>query len=337
MARITILTVTCNRIEKLNNYLISVVNAERFNEIEVLILLNGECFSSEKILNRYCHNYRNVNFIKSSKQSRGSARHVLLKSAQGEAVYFLDDDIIVEKTTFLILLKAFEKFAHIDIFGGPNLTSLNSTLFQIAQGSVLKAFFGTLWMRKRYSSLGKPMIADEQSLILCNLAFRKRLFSESNIYFNQRIVCAEENLLLQELKAEGYKAMYLPELVVYHERRTNYAEFCDQIFTYGRGRCQVAKCRLRINNMLYCIPSIFVVYLVLLCFANQIVCFFPFFIYLFLSIFNSMKGALKVKNFLLFWILLLLFPTTHAAYGLGYLFELFRVNFSKVSLGVKTE
>ena len=39
----------------------------------------------------------------------------------------------------------------------------------------------------------------------------------------------------------GYHAMYIPELIVYHERRKTYVAFCKQIYTYGRGRCQIIK------------------------------------------------------------------------------------------------
>ncbi|MFH1076676.1 MAG: glycosyltransferase, partial [Pseudomonadota bacterium] len=269
--------------------------------ITVLVLLNGESPSTERILTRYHAQYENIEFLKSEKARKGAARNILLRHVRTELVYFLDDDVTVSGDTCSVMLESMEKYPQADIIGGPNLTPPASELFQVAQGAALGSFFGTLWMSRRYTRCGKPVVADERMLILCNLAFRRRVFEKSNICFNNSIICAEENLLLQELMCAGYKAMYVPGLIVYHERRKNYSEFCRQIFTYGRGRCQAVKCHFRMDNLLYCIPAMFLAYLGALLVWYWPGYLLPGYAYLTVCLFNAVKKAIETKHHSLFW------------------------------------
>lgn len=324
MRKATIVTVTCDRDGSLERFLESLVHCRRFREIAVLILLNGESPSTESILTRYHARYENIEFLKAKKARKGQARNILLRHVRTELVYFLDDDVIVSGDTCSVMLESMENYPGADIIGGPNLTPPGSNLFQVAQGAVLGSFFGTLWMSRRYTRCGEPSAADERMLILCNLAFRMRVFEKSNICFNDSIICAEENLLLQELMCAGYRAVYIPGLAVYHERRKNYTEFCRQIFTYGRGRCQAAKCRFRVDNLLYCIPAMFLVYLGALLVGHWPGYLLPGYAYLTVCLFNAAKKAIETQHRSLFWVFLVLFPTIHLAYGAGFLFEALR-------------
>ncbi|MFH2144435.1 MAG: glycosyltransferase, partial [Candidatus Omnitrophota bacterium] len=288
-----------------------------------IFLINGENLITESLLEQYSQKHNNIRFIKSDKQSRGAARNTLIKYACGEVVYFLDDDVLVAKDSFSVLRRNMEKHKDVDIMGGPNLTPPGSGCFQIAQGAVLGSFFGTLWMSKRYNSFGKSIFADERALILCNLAFRRRVFEKNKLFFNGSIVCAEENLLLQQLMDAGCKAMHIPELIVYHERRNTYDAFCRQIFIYGKGRAQAIFCRPQVTNMIYVIPSLFVVYLLLLCWPPFAITKMPLYGYGIFTVFAAITLIFKA-GFNVFLFGLILFPTIHIAYGMGFINEIFK-------------
>jgi len=337
MPKITILTVTHSREKVLKKYLDSLIRAERFKEIDIVILINGEDSKTERLLNQYRREYKSIRFLKSKNKSRGESRNLLIQHAKGEILYFLDDDVFVGKKAFSVLLDSFRRYRQIDIFGGPSLTPQDNNLFQKCQGYVLGSFFGTLWTSQRYRKSGVERITNEHALILCNLAIRKKVFDESGIFFNTRIVCAEENLLLQNLILLGYRAMFTPELIVYHERRRSYLGFCKQIFTYGNGRRQIMKYAFCIDNLFCLIPGIFAIYMILLLFCRCFVFKIPFYAYLSLCFLSSLSVMFKTKKLRAFWISFILFPTMHFVYTLGLFFGLAENGFIKPDLSCREE
>ncbi|MBL7196949.1 MAG: glycosyltransferase [Candidatus Omnitrophica bacterium] len=323
MEKISVITVTSNRKKSLHRYIKSVICADEFTNLELIFLINGQDPAAESLLKEYSQKYNNIRFVKAGRQNRGKARNTLVGYARGEIMYFLDDDVIVAKNTFSVMLESMKRYPDVDIIGGPNLTPPGSSLFQVAQGVVLGNFFGTLWMSKRYESSGKSVLANERSLILSNLAFRREVFEKSNIFFSESIVCAEENLLLQKLMDVGYKAMYVPELIVYHERRKEYSGFCRQIFTYGRGRAQAIFQRPVGGNIVYFTPALFVVYLTMLCWRSFAITGIPLYVYSMFTIIAA--GVIAFKNGPgMFWFGVVLFPTVHLAYGTGFVVEVFK-------------
>jgi len=329
MPKITIATVTSNRDALLKRYLESLVDADCFQEVENLILLNGEDKKSEEILVKFCQNYKNISFIKCLKNGRGETRNTLIHNIKGEYLYFLDDDVLVDKKTISILLNTIHSYPDVDIFGGPNLTKADASCFQVAQGYALSSFFGTLLMSKRYKKSGKEKFTNDHSLILCNLAFRSNIFKESNILFNPGMVCAEENLLLNRLIQRGYKAMHVPELVVYHERRRDYPAFFWQIFNYGKGRSQAIKHFPSLKNFIYFIPGIFLLYLISLIFIHGSHYLFLLVVYLFLCFIFSLAILVKSRQIGVFFLVPFLFSTIHIAYALGIFYELFNYRVGK--------
>lgn len=315
-----------NRASKLKRLLESIVRFARPEAVEILVLINGNGRGSESLLKELTLLYGNIRFFKSLNLNRGEARNTLIKLSSGKILYFLDDDVLVDKDVFTLISKKLRENSDISIIGGPNLNMPGSSLFQECQGFALASFFGTLWISQRYKKSGQDRIVDESGLILCNLAVKKEIFDQTNMRFPENFISAEENLLLTRLSRLGYKAMYVPELEVFHERRVTWRDFFRQILTYGKGRAQIFKTFPDYINLVHFLPVIFLFSLISAFFIKSYIYWSALMIYPLLDFISSLKIACPRKDPRIFFILLTIFPAIHFAYAIGLLTELLKLN-----------
>lgn len=163
-------------------------------------------------------------------------RNEAVRQAQGEIIYFLDDDSLVQPDC---LKRLADHFADpmVTVVGGPSLTPSTDSLLQQAIGSALASALGAGGVRNRYQSRGTIRKTDEKELILCNLAVRRSAFISCG-GFDERLYPNEENELLDRLRASGGILLHDPQLVVKRSQRRTLAAFARQMFRYGQGRAR---------------------------------------------------------------------------------------------------
>jgi len=163
-------------------------------------------------------------------------RNEAVRQAQGEIIYFLDDDSLVQPDC---LKRLADHFADpmVTVVGGPSLTPSTDSLLQQAIGSALASTLGAGGVRNRYQSRGTIRKTDEKELILCNLAVRRSAFISCG-GFDERLYPNEENELLDRLRASGGILLHDPQLVVKRSQRRTLAAFARQMFRYGQGRAR---------------------------------------------------------------------------------------------------
>lgn len=325
MKDISILIVENNRADKLKRLFESIIKFARPESTEILVLINGRDRGSESLLDELVLLHSNIRHFKSLNLNRGEARNFLIKMSEGEILYFLDDDVLLGKDVFSLIVRKFQENSGISIIGGPNLNMPGSSLFQECQGLALASFFGTLWVSQRYRRSGEDRLVDESALILCNLAAKKKIFDETDMRFPVNFISAEENLLLARLARLGYKAMYVPELEVFHERRATYRGFFSQVLTYGKGRAQIFKTFPSYINPIHFLPVAFLLCLAAIPFARSRTYLNILMLYPALDLTFSLIIACKKKDLRIFFILLFIFPTIHLAYALAFLTELLKL------------
>jgi hypothetical protein len=188
----------------------------------------------------------------------GEARNSVIPKITADTVLFLDDDCVADPSLLRTLHDLTNKHPEAQVFGGPNLTPPKSSNFQFVQGAVLASLIGAGPVRRRYGP-HPAAIADERFFILCNLAIRR----EALVPFEDDLVCAEENRLLNALAKSGATMVYDPGMAVYHERRASFRGFASQLFKYGRGRGQVTTRVPSSVRALYLVPAFLLAYLAL--------------------------------------------------------------------------
>jgi GT2 family glycosyltransferase len=322
MKDISILILENNRADKLRRLLESIIRFSKPESVEILVLINGEDAGSESLLKELMFLHGNIRYFQFLNLNRGAARNFLINLADGEILYFLDDDVMVNNDVFTMIKEKFRENGDISIVGGPNLNMPGSSLFQQCQGFALASFFGSLWISQRYKKTGRDRYVDETGLILCNLAVRKNIFDQEYMRFPGNFISAEENILLARFARLGYKAMYIPQLEVFHERRATYREFFYQIFAYGRGRAQIFKTFPSYINPVHFLPIVLLFCFISAPFIKSQAYLNALMLYPALDLFFSLMIAFKKNDFRIFFVLLFIFPTIHLAYALAFLMEI---------------
>lgn len=324
MKDLSIIIITYRRKELLKKCLESILKSDFKGNYELIVIVNGSDPKAIKLLQSFSGRIPSMKFFPIPPTSKGEARNAALKKAQGEILYFIDDDVEIEKNNLERLIEKFAENNDYGIIGGPNLTPKESSFFQKSSGYIFSSIFGSANMRFRYTILPQEKLVDDKYLILCNLAFRKKIFSEEKVDFDGDIACNEENLLLYKLKKKGYKILYSPDIVVYHQRRKSLWPMMEQFFIYGRGRAQMTKIHPLSLPWFTVLPSAFLIYIVSLLFFHNLFYIGPLILYLFLDILFSLGISIKNKEIKAFPLLFILFPLAHFSYGLGFIFGLIR-------------
>lgn len=237
---ISVVILTYRRRELLEKCLASAAAAERADVGEVIVAVNGDDPEGAAAARSWSPRLPRLRVLELTRASRGRARNLAADAAAAPVVYFLDDDAQVTPGVFSAVARHMRERPRAACVGGPNLTPAESTPFQAAVGRVLSSRLGAGPLRARYAAVGASRRADESALMLCSLALRRELFAQG-FRFDEDLVSAEENLLLERLRCAGRELYYDPRLVVYHHRRATWGGFAAQTFKSGVGRAQAVR------------------------------------------------------------------------------------------------
>ncbi|MBU0761970.1 MAG: glycosyltransferase [Candidatus Altiarchaeota archaeon] len=328
--KLSVVVATHNRQAQLKRCIDSVYSSDFNQNYEVIVVVNGECKKSIKLLRELSRSRKNLIYYKIEKTTLGATRNHGISKAQGDILYFIDDDVIVPQDNLSKVVGLFSKHADVDVLGGPNISPIESSRFQRYSGYVLQTYFGAANMRYRYGSFGKNTPADERMLILCNLAIRADSLKKSKVRFDSDVVRNEENILLQHMTEKGHKMIYMPDLIMYHDRRKNIYGFASQLFMYGRGRIQNIAKYPETFNPLFIMPAMLVVDTIIYFVTSNALFAAPIITYLLLDFVSSSVKSYREKDIISFFALLFLFPIAHFSYGLGFTYEILKNGSEKI-------
>ncbi len=189
-------------------------------------------------------------------------RNTALRAARGEWVYFLDDDSQVEPET-LTRLESRLRDASPGVIGGPNLCPEDARTLQKVFAGIMAHPLAFGPSAARYRRLGELRETTEKELILCNMVARRADLVAAG-GFDEALYPNEENALLDQLRANGQRLWYDPELVVYRYPRPTLGAFLVMLFRYGRGRGEQVRRHPTFGSVLNFVPALWVLYCVLL-------------------------------------------------------------------------
>lgn len=252
----------------------------------------------------------------SPSRQRNSAAH----TAQGEILFFLDDDSHVAPDC-LDTCASILADSSVAAVGGPSLTPKSDSLLQQLFGLALSSLFGAGGMRNRYRSVGDVRETTDKELILCNLAIRRTIFLEAGA-LDERLYPNEENELLDRILSSGKKLVHAPHMCIYRSQRRSLRLFIRQMFSYGRGRAQQTLIA-GTGPIIGFVPLVFLIYLALLPLVSSSIplFIFPLYVYVALDIWFT-AAAVGTSGLISGSLLLFLFPLMHISNGVGLLFGL---------------
>jgi succinoglycan biosynthesis protein ExoA len=218
-----------------------------------------------------------------------AARNNILQSVKDEFVFFMDDDVFLPKDIFLNFLRLACKFPEVDVWGGPNVTPIESSCQQKDCGWLLSQPLLVGPIAQRYALVNQKLVAGGQyNLMLCNLFVRHSILGTG---FEPFFKTAEENELIYRLQEKRCPMFASHDLYVWHERRANYLSFVRQIFFYGYGRGQLLR-RVSIMRQKLVILALF-----LFLFASMLFFVFPMIVFVFTLIWLFLINFMYLLEF----------------------------------------
>jgi succinoglycan biosynthesis protein ExoA len=186
-------------------------------------------------------------------------RNTAIKSAQGELIYFLDDDSRPAPDS-LRRAAAYFTDPEVKVVGGPAACPREAPWIEQLFAVVLGSWLAVGPSRARYIPVGKVRQTSEKELILCNLVSRRDVLLELG-GFDESLYPNEENALLDDIQKRGGKLIYDPEMIAERRPRPDLQAFVRMLLTYGRGRAEQFRLHPTPGSALNFIPPLFCVYL----------------------------------------------------------------------------
>ena len=240
-------------------------------------------------------------------------RNTALRAANGDLIYFLDDDSLPPPDN---LRRALAHFADpkVVMVGGPNICPADAPPLEQAFAAVMGSWLAFGPSRARYMPVGKARASGEKELILCNLVGRcEALLAAGG--FDEALYPNEENALMDELQKRGGVLLYDPEFIVHRRPRRTVDAFCKMLMNYGRGRAEQFRLHPTLGSAPNFVPPLFLLYLVLTPFLPRLL-LWPLALYAgavlvqtLVSSAHCLSSAARVAP---------LIVVSHLCYGLGF-------------------
>jgi cellulose synthase/poly-beta-1,6-N-acetylglucosamine synthase-like glycosyltransferase len=253
-------------------------------------------------------------------------RNKAAAAALGEILYFLDDDSRVTPD-FLSRVARHYDDPSVAAVGGPSLTPATDTPLQHAFGLAFASRAGGGGMRNRYRRTGSVRATCDRELILCNLSFRRDVFLGEG-GFDERLYPNEENELMERVRRGGGVLIHDPDLAVERSQRPTLEAFCRQLFSYGRGRGEQTVISGVIKPVTL-VPSLFLLYLLLLPFVRRPVYWLPLVCFVVLTVAVAFCAVVRTRQVRAPLLLHAVLPLFHVCYGAGLLKGLVAPRFRK--------
>jgi len=219
-------------VKEINDYVretVPYIQSLDYAEWELIIVPNSQQENEWKEDER-------ISFLFSGRVGPAEKRDMAGKVARGEILVFLDDDSFPQ---FNLLTVAEEYFADssISALGGPAVTPENDSYWQKVSGAVFMTNL-TGGNPKRYISIGQHYDVDDWPSV--NFMIRKSDFYEVG-GFDSPYWPGEDTHLCLKLVRKSKRIVYVPELIVWHHRRSGLFKHVKQVGAYGLHRGYFAR------------------------------------------------------------------------------------------------
>jgi GT2 family glycosyltransferase len=300
-------------VKSLNRYVfenIEAIQKQKFTNWEIIVVTDGRelSFWSDNRIKVIC----------SGAVSPAIKRDLAANNAFGKYLVLLDDDSFMSENYLEIAFKYINE-SGAKVFGGPAITPRRNTIWQKASGACYESKLMSS-SPSRYRSLGKQrLVLDWPSV---NLIVQRGTFLSVG-GFGNAYWPGEDSKFCEKLNNSNVPIWYLPDLIVYHHRRTTIWDHLRQCSNYGRHRGRFARDKDRnSSSILFVIPLFFVFYIVAIsmCYILGIynfLIFIPLYLYL-IAMFSHVLSIILRWGMFPGMLQLLYLPLTHLSYGVNY-------------------
>lgn len=286
-------------------------------KIEVIIADGQSTDNTKRVARKF-----GAKVVDNPKQTVGPGRNVAFKKARGSLIAFSDADCLVDKNWLKNSLKYFANPQTAGV-GGPNFTPKDEVPFAQAVGFFMsQAIFSAGSIHGR----NLPYIKTVKSIPGCNSIYRKSVLDQV-MPIDESFLTCDDTEMNQRILDLGYKLLSVPDVFVWHYRRSTPKRLWHQMYRWAIGRLQLGRKRREMINLVhigtgFTLPILIGIMAFLLLIKPELFSLFIGFVILTLASL-ALFGFLKTKSLKVALNLPLVVVITVFAWSVGFLRELF--------------
>lgn len=325
--KIIVVIVTFNRHAHLRRCLDSLKPLYDYSSCSIKVVLNGSDLQSKEIVESH---YQKPELIQCfSPQTPAFCRNLALKNEKFDYVFFLDDDAYLPSSYTQYLKTLLSQKNPPSIFGGPDLSPSDASLFARSVGIAQQSPLSTASTRFRHMKIAQPLsekgiAVSESKLILCNMWVSKSIWEQVG-GFDSRFKRNEENIFLEQATKKTDSLFYYSHLFVYHSKKDNPLKLIQAVFKSGFFRVKSALITDVPLPIVYLVPLTFVFYLLFLILTQdlKVIHLIPLISYLILNLSTSCWVCFRNNLLKAIPIVIVIQLTINISYGIGTLWGVF--------------
>lgn len=324
MSKVDVIIGVRNEEKHLERCLTSLQN-QKLTDIQIFVVDGRSNDRTRDIVHEKMKKDSRIKLFDNPQKIISSGRNIGIKSSEAEYVAYLDGHCYVNRDWLEKLLETYQIYEKCDVGGvGSTYASPDDdTSYGKVVASVLRTPFGG--MGTAYSNDKKIEKVDSIAFAL----YKRSMLMKEGILYDESMTQCEDTDFNYRLIKNGYVLLKHPQAFVYQYRRPNTSQFFRQMVKYGEGRCNFALKYKETLNLFHIIPALFVIYLLIILLSFLIFMFFgnlgllililtPLLIYFLIDIIYTLiilsrHGGLKCVY------AIIIFPTIHVGYGIGFL------------------
>jgi len=308
-----------NSSQTIHECLTSILNGEYPVERFEVIYIDAESTDgSLALVGKIASDHQNLKyFVERGLPGRG--RNIGIRQSRGHIVAFTDADCIVHR---LWLEKIASHLAshngNVAGVGGPSITPSSDPNFAKYVGRLLETKFGAAGARNPARYRGMRFVDHNPT---CNAAYKRWVFDKVGL-FSENLPVTEDEEFDTRIRKQGYRLLYVDDVIVWHHRKSTLRSFAKQMYSYGFWRAHSGKRGVVPLKIQHFVPSSLILYCVTLPLVGSIswqLFAMPFITYLVFGLSSGIYAATKRKNALLAMTVPSLGFVEHITYGAGFL------------------
>jgi glycosyltransferase involved in cell wall biosynthesis len=283
----------------------------------VLVIEDGSVDKAEDIVSSYSDKL-DISYYYKDNEGQGFSRNYGFARAKGEYFIVFDSDCLIPED-YLHTVKDFLLEHSLDAYGGPDGAHHSFTAVQKAISYSMTSPFTTGGIRGNKKHIGQ---FHPRSF---NMGISREVWEKTGGFILTRL--GEDIEFSIRVQSLGFNIGLIPGAIVYHKRRTSFAQFYKQLHFFGRARINIYKHFPSELKVVHFFPACFTVFVFLTLILNLLkqplaaFCNTMLVLYVLLIFFHSLTINRSVKVAFLSIIASFVQLT---AYGMGFIQDLWK-------------
>jgi glycosyltransferase involved in cell wall biosynthesis len=311
--QLSIICPTFNEINYIEKVYLSLI-ADDGIEKEILFADGGSTDGTREKIKEFASKNANVHLINNPNKTATHGFNTAFKYAKGKYIAFIGAHAEYDVNYFKYALKYLEA-NECDAVGGP-LIQKGKGIVGEAIACVMSSKFGV--GNTEFRTMKEKMYVDSVAFAV----YKREVFDNAGL-LDTSLKVNQDDEFHYRINKLGYRILMVPEMKATYYVRGNLKSLFKQYFNYGLYKPLVFK---KVNGSIrirHIIPSLFCLYLILLTLAYYFpIILVPLFLYFVIIVLISFSFKINFKSKLL---AILVFPTLHISYGLGFILGLLKI------------